>query len=104
MTLSALYPGYKYLGPGNKLDNGQPVNSTDAIAQVHDYEYNEATSESEVFKSDEKAISDFALDYAEHGRFSSLVGAAGLGIKHFVESNITGVIYPTGNGTTNIFP
>lgn len=34
-------PGYKYLGPFNSLDKGQPVNKTDAAAYKHDKRYGE---------------------------------------------------------------
>lgn len=34
-------PGYKYLGPGNGLDKGEPVNQADAAAQRHDQAYQE---------------------------------------------------------------
>lgn len=32
-------PGYNYLGPGNSLDNGEPVNTLDAAAKKHDHGY-----------------------------------------------------------------
>ncbi|CAH2088624.1 unnamed protein product [Euphydryas editha] len=32
-------PGYKYLGPGNPLDLGEPSNELDRIAQEHDNAY-----------------------------------------------------------------
>lgn len=32
-------PGYKYLGPGNGLDKGEPVNNADAAALEHDKAY-----------------------------------------------------------------
>lgn len=32
-------PGYKYLGPGNRLDKGEPNNESDRVAQAHDVEY-----------------------------------------------------------------
>nr|QKN88776.1 MAG: capsid protein [Dependoparvovirus sp.] len=34
-------PGYKYLGPGNGLDKGEPVNQADAAALEHDKAYDE---------------------------------------------------------------
>lgn len=34
-------PGYKYLGPGNGLDKGEPVNKADAAALEHDKAYDE---------------------------------------------------------------
>lgn len=36
-----MLPGYKYLGPGNGLDKGEPVNYADAVARDHDLSYNE---------------------------------------------------------------
>jgi hypothetical protein len=97
-----LYPGHKYLGPGNPLKNGEPVDNADKIARVHDYEYHSAKNQSEVFKSDEKAIFNFAKDFVTQPNLPSLAGAFGLTVKHGVEKNLTGVLYPTGDGK-NLF-
>lgn len=35
------FPGHKYLGPGNGLDRGEPVDADDAAAQKHDQSYDE---------------------------------------------------------------
>lgn len=35
------FPGHKYLGPGNGLDRGEPVDADDAAAQKHDQAYDE---------------------------------------------------------------
>lgn len=32
-------PGYKYLGPGNPLDKGEPTNANDWVAYFHDIGY-----------------------------------------------------------------
>lgn len=32
-------PGYKYLGPGNKLNKGKPLNYNDWVAYLHDHGY-----------------------------------------------------------------
>lgn len=32
-------PGYRYVGPGNKLNNGEPINDTDRAARKHDFAY-----------------------------------------------------------------
>ena len=34
-------PGYKYLGPGNKLNKGKPTNYNDRVAKLHDEEYDQ---------------------------------------------------------------
>lgn len=36
-----VYPTSKYIGPGNKLDEGKPVDAADALAYVHDHQYSE---------------------------------------------------------------
>nr|QHD57627.1 capsid protein [Adeno-associated virus] len=40
-TRGLVLPGYKYLGPGNGLDKGEPVNEADAAALEHDKAYDE---------------------------------------------------------------
>lgn len=40
MSGPKLAPGnYRYCGPGNPLENGEPKNATDSACKVHDYEY-----------------------------------------------------------------
>lgn len=34
-----LAPGYNYCGPGNPLDNGEPVNESDSHCRQHDQDY-----------------------------------------------------------------
>jgi len=34
-----VYPGTKYIGPGNPLHQGKPVSKGDAVAMQHDYDY-----------------------------------------------------------------
>lgn len=31
--------GYRYCGPGNPIDNGMPINESDALCQQHDLDY-----------------------------------------------------------------
>jgi hypothetical protein len=95
-----LYPGHRYLGPGNPLENGIPVDTADRIAQIHDIEYNQASSESDIFDSDTKAIFGFSQDFVRQPNLPSLAGAFGLTLKHGVEKNLTGVLYPTGDEAT----
>ena len=89
-------PGYNYLGPGNSLNRGPPVNATDGIAQAHDHEYHNAKSVEDIRRSDRTAIREFSKQ-AFKGSLGGVIGAAGIGLKYGVES-ITGVQYPfTGN-------
>nr|QTE03713.1 MAG: hypothetical protein [Periparus ater parvoviridae sp.] len=91
-----LFPGHRYLGPGNKLDNGKPVDVDDEIAQEHDSAYHQAKSEADIFKADGVAISKFNHDFASNHNFHSLVGSAGLNVKNFVEESVLGrVLYPS---------
>lgn len=36
---SLLVPDHRYLGPGNPLENGQPMNRVDEAARTHDLDY-----------------------------------------------------------------
>lgn len=89
-----LYPGYKYLGPGNPLNNGKPINSTDEIARVHDHEYAKASHKNDIYKADWKAIKHFSKDFIKTGRPAAFVGAAGLGVKTAFERFNNRIIYP----------
>lgn len=95
--------GHRYLGPGNPLDNGEPVNSADRIAQQHDFEYSRAKTKEDIFNSDRRAIANFVDDFANKPSIGNIVGIAGLSIKHGAEKILDRVIYPpiAGNyGTT----
>lgn len=54
-----VYPGNHYLGPGNNLNNGEPVNNADKIAQEHDFKYTIAKTEKDIFDADKEAIKKF---------------------------------------------
>lgn len=88
-----LFPGHNYLGPGNPVDNGEPVDEDDRTAQIHDRAYESATSDSDIRKADAIAIYDFAQEAIQHNNWHATVGALGLGGKYLLES-ITGVLYP----------
>lgn len=88
------FPGHRYLGPGNKLSNGTPVDTDDSIAREHDLAYESATSEKEIFEADEKAILAFIFDWIKNKNWHSYVGAVGLGLKHFIEKITGKIFYP----------
>lgn len=91
-----LYPDHNYLGPGNPLDNGPPVDNADKIAQKHDYDYNNAQSLLDVHLSDAEAIGKFGLDFIKNPNLPSAAGAIGLAGKKWLE-------YSTGGATTYPF-
>lgn len=86
--------GHNYLGPGNKLDNGEPVNNADYIAQQHDIEYSKAKTKSDIFEADLRAIQSFQKDFVDSPNFSSAAGLIGLSIKHSVERLSNRILYP----------
>ncbi|KAK9702503.1 Phospholipase A2-like domain [Popillia japonica] len=92
-------PYHKYFGPGNELSGDDPVDTDDAIALEHDSAYETALSAEDILKADENAILDFWDDFnfwddfSTSGNWHSLVGAAGLTLKHQVEKQV-GVLYP----------
>lgn len=85
--------GHKYIGPGNKLRNGVPIDEDDVISLLHDLEYELAIKKEDIIKADEKAISQFLQDFVSTGNYHSLIGYSGLKIKNVIE-NFIGVQYP----------
>lgn len=77
------FPNHKYLGPGNDIENGEPVDEDDEIAKEHDLAYEYSKSHKDIRKADRNAIK----------KIGRSIGALGLGIKYGVESLI-GVQYP----------
>lgn len=63
-------PGYKYLGPGNKLDKGEPTSFNDWVAFVHDLGYGEIINQGgnpyiTFSDADELALAQF--DWSDYG-------------------------------------
>ena len=86
--------GYKYLGPGNKLDKGEPVNRADRIAQVHDFAYDKAKTKEDVYQADREALIQFKEDFVKNPHLGNAAGLLGLGIKHGIEKTLDKTIYP----------
>lgn len=89
----AVVPGYKYLGPGNKINKGDPVNEVDLIAQIHDIDYTNARQDSDIRKADKEAIEKFKKADLSIGQ---QIGKVGLEVKYGIES-FTGVLYGGGD-------
>lgn len=99
-------PGYKYLGPGNSLNRGVPVNKLDAVAKKHDEQYHKITEyykktknkkrfEEQVRQADSEflqEVSEIAPD-STYDAFAKYLATGGIGTKFLVET-VTGVIYP----------
>lgn len=90
-------PGYNYLGPGNPINAGEPVNKTDSIARDHDVAYSRAQSHRDIFEADWEAIKHFS---AESVRSPTLLGpklgVLGLGSKTLFERAIGRTVYGLG--------
>lgn len=87
------WPGYKYLGPGNDVDLGEPVNDADAIARYHDLEYELAQKWNDIRDADRDALKGFADSFRQKPTLGALVGLVGIGTKYGIES-VVGVQYP----------
>ncbi|AVR53759.1 capsid protein 1 [Desmodus rotundus dependoparvovirus] len=59
-----VWPGYKYLGPGNSLDKGEPVNALDAAARLHDIGYS---------RLQEKGVNPYLLYSSVDADFQSAI-------------------------------
>lgn len=113
-------PPFKYLGPGNGLDRGEPYNAIDAIAKKHDIAYDKAQDERAVQQADEEFKEEAWRElFKQHplreplNTFGAAAGYLGIGAKNLAEKAYGGVIYPkiagnyinyqkkTYNGTSN---
>nr|WPV03058.1 structural protein 3 [buhirugu virus 26] len=82
-------PGYKYLGPFNPLDNGEPVNAADRAAQKHDQKYNEYIKENlNPYLYFNKADSDFIEDLESDKSFGGWIGKTVFGIKRAIAPSL----------------
>lgn len=88
-SIQILWPGHNYLGPGNKVYNGLPVDDADWTALDHDIAYSKAKNNDDVRIADKIAIENFA----KKNSLANLAGYYGLKIKSGIE-NYTGVLYP----------
>lgn len=75
------------------MGNGEPVDSDDRIAQVHNFRYEFALTDSDIRRADRAAIADFSRDAVNNRNWHSAVGAIGIGAKYAVETTV-GVQYP----------
>ena len=89
-------PGSNYIGPGNSLDSGVPTNAIDFNALVHDTDYSNAKSASDIREADQRFLISNYNTIPKNGLeiFHKYVSIAGIGIKYGVES-LTGIIYPS---------
>lgn len=86
-----LLPGYKYLGPFNPLDNGEPINKADKAAQKHDHAYDKYIKSGinpywKFNKADQTFLDDLKGDYSIGG----LVGKAAFNIKKAIAPSLGG--------------
>lgn len=100
-------PGFNYLGPGGKEDNGPPTNPIDAIAQKHDEAYDKAIEDFkethnvkrsivEIVEADQKFLQDIENAKATTAKeaVGKAVGLVGIGIKAAVEKALGFTVYP----------
>lgn len=92
--VSFVFPGHHYIGPGNPLESGVPVDTDDAIAREHDKAYEEAECKSDVYIADENAIFAFILDWFKYKNWHSALGAMCLSFKTCTERLFRTVFYP----------
>lgn len=96
-----LYPGTKYVGPGNSLNKGEPVNHGDRVAQKHDLEYDYYKylyNRKEITKKEfEEKIKESDSNFIKENSWFNLqeaISKAGIIGKQTVEK-ITGQLYPS---------
>ncbi len=89
-----VFPGHNYLGPGNALNSGDPVDTDDSIAREHDMAYESAECAGDVHRADKRAISSFCFDCWANKNWHSALGVIGLSLKLCFETLCMRVFYP----------
>lgn len=96
-----LYPGTKYVGPGNSLNKGEPVNHGDKLAQKHDLEYDYYKylyDRKEITKKEfEEKIKESDSNFIKENSWFNLqegISKAGIIGKQTLEK-FTGQLYPS---------
>ncbi|KAL3220059.1 hypothetical protein MRX96_030099 [Rhipicephalus microplus] len=84
-----LFPGHRYMSPGNPLRNGDPVDEDDGIAKSHDKAYERATSHDHL-APDQASAALFLNGFIRTGNWHSALGAVNLGTKNIVEEHVLG--------------
>lgn len=86
-------PDHRYIGPGNTVDETEPVDVDDDIAREHDIAYEKANTQEDVQEADRQGASEFLSDVIHNNNPHSIAGYIGLKAKEKVES-VLGVQYP----------
>lgn len=86
-------PDHRYIGPGNTIDDTEPVDLDDSIAKEHDINYEKAKTQEDVQEADRQGADEFLSDFIDNKNPHSAIGYIGLKAKEKFES-IVGVQYP----------
>lgn len=91
-------PGYKYLGPGNSLNRGVPVNALDDAAKKHDEKYGKIRDyfkitkdyrqfSEQVREADREFLHEVSLiaPTSTYEAFAKYLAQGGIGTKYLVE-------------------
>ncbi|KAL3224376.1 hypothetical protein MRX96_049507 [Rhipicephalus microplus] len=70
-----LFPGHRYLGPGNTLHNGDPLDEDDGMGKSHDEAYERATSHEDVFAADKASAALLFNDFRHTNNWHSALGS-----------------------------
>lgn len=82
-------PGYKYLGPFNDLNAGEPVNKADSAAQKHDHAYDSyIKSGKNPYLYFNKADQEFIEDLESDRSFGGWIGKTVFGIKRAIAPSL----------------
>lgn len=85
--------GHKYFGPNGPINNGEPIDYDDKLAEEHDLAYHVATTTEEIRVADRNAIMAFSADAVVNKNWHSMLGAAAIAAKYAAES-VVDVVYP----------
>lgn len=86
---SYLAPGMRYCGPGNPLNNGEPVDQSDAACRAHDYEYDAFKKQKDAGRINDNELRNLVRE-SDNRLISNLRTATGRGFGSYMAEYMIG--------------
>lgn len=86
---SYLAPGMRYCGPGNPLNNGEPVDESDRACQAHDYEYDHFKREKDAGRINTSELNTLVRE-SDNRLIDNLRKASGRGLGSYMAEFMIG--------------
>lgn len=84
-----LAPGMRYCGPGNPMNNGEPVDASDRACQAHDYDYDRFKREKDAGRITDNELRGLVRE-SDNRLITNLRNASNRGIGSYMSEYLIG--------------